>query len=307
VKIYPNFFIVGAARSGTTALHRYLSLHPQICMAAKKETHFFATGHFPPCTGAGDDRLRRTLIQDEEQYEQLFAGANGAKAIGESSVYYLYFRETAERIAQTVPEAKILILLREPVARAYSAYTFMLTDGREMLGFEESLGREQERIQKGWEPIWWYKELGLYSRQVRQYMDVFGTQQVKMLLYEEFFANLGQTLREVFGFLGVNEDVVIDTAVRANASGIPTACRLSNLLESVLFNPAALQGIVSLIPFYLRLAWVNRLLALSLDQVSMPAHLQLQLKTYFAEDVGRLEELLQRDLPCWRFREESAA
>ena len=106
MRTLPNFFIVGAARSGTTSLDRYLSQHPEIYITPRKETHFFAADLFPPCfKGPGDERLNRLLIRDEDQYAQLFAGATGAKAIGESSAFYLCFPGTAERIAQAVPDA----------------------------------------------------------------------------------------------------------------------------------------------------------------------------------------------------------
>lgn len=308
MKTLPNFFIVGAARSGTTSLDRYLSQHPEIYITQKKETHFFAADHFPPCLGPGDDRLSDLLIRDEDQYAQLFSGAAGAKAIGESSAFYLCFPATAERIAQTIPDAKILILLREPVARAYSAFTFTVRDGRETLGFEEGLSQEEERKQKGFEPIWWYKELSLYYKQVKHYLEVFGTQQVKVLLYDELFTNPEQTLRKVFAFLGVKEDVGIDTSVRYNVSGFPKSRKLYSLLDNFIYRPDALQKrIKSLIPLHLRVAWASRIIGMSVDRVSLDSQVQAQLRAYFAEDVRKLEDLLQRDLLCWHYREPSIA
>src|SRR2546422_6589407 len=196
----PNFFIVGAARSGTTSLDNYLSKHPEIYMAPRKEVNFFTAHHFP-WAGPGDERINRVVIQDEDRYTQLFAGVAGEKVIGESSVFYLCYPGTVERIVQAVPDAKIIIVLREPVDRAYSAYMYLVRDGREHFGFAEGLKLEEERRQQGFEPMWWYKELGLYYRQVKRYLDVFGTQQVKVLLYDELFANLRQGLRDVFTFL----------------------------------------------------------------------------------------------------------
>src|SRR5260370_8140763 len=135
----------------------------------------------------------------------------------------------AERIAEAVPDAKIIMILREPADRAYSAYTFLV--GREGLGFEEGLTREEERKQQGFEPMWWYKELGLYYGQVKHYLEVFGTQRVKVLLYDELFANPGQTLRDVFTFLEGKEDVVIDTSVRYNVAEAPNSPTLNPLRD----------------------------------------------------------------------------
>jgi hypothetical protein len=309
VKPLPNFFIVGAARSGTSSLDRYLSQHPELYISPRKETHFFATDHFPPCfEGPGDERLNRRVIRDEDQYAQLFADATGAKAIGESSAFYLCFPGTAERIAQAVPDAKIMMILREPADRAYSAYIFLIRDGRESLGFVEGLRWEEERKQKGFEPMWWYKELSLYYRQVRHYLEVFGTQRVKVLLYEELFANPGQTLRDVFAFLGVKEEVVIDTSVRYNVAGVPKSRRLYTPLNHFIYNPSSMEKhIKSLIPMHLRVAWASKAIGMFTRHVPMDPQVHTQLKAYFAEDVEKLENLLHRDLLCWHFREPSIA
>lgn len=303
----PNFFIIGAARSGTTSLDRYLSQHPEIFITPRKEVHFFAAEHFP-CTGPGDEGLNKAVIHDEDLYARLFAAVAGEKAVGESSVFYLCYPGTAERIAQTVPDAKFIILLREPVDRAYSAYMHLVRDGREHLRFEEGLNWEEERKQKGFEPMWWYKELGLYYRQVKSYLDVFGTQRVKVVLYDEFCLNTVQVVRDVFAFLGVKEDTIIDTSVRYNVAGVPKSRRLYTLLDNFIRKPNALEkSIKSLVPSHLRTVWANKVMDIFLQSVPMDPQIHAQLKAYFAEDVGRLEDLLQRDLLCWHYPESSIA
>jgi len=305
----PNFFIVGAARSGTTSLDRYLSQHPEIYITPKKETHFFADGHFPSCfKGSGDERLNRRLIRDEEQYTQLFAGVTEKKAVGESSVFYLCYPATAKRIAQTLPEAKIIILLREPVARTYSSYTFLFRDGRETLGFEEGLSWEKERKEQGFEPMWWYKELSSYYTQVKQYIDEFGEEQVKILLYEELYANPDRVLRDVFAFLGVKEDVSIDTSIRYNLSGVPKSRKLYNLLDHFIDKPSPFEKrIKSLVPLHLRIAWASKIIGMFTRSVPIDPQMKEQLKTYFAEDVGKLEDLLHRNLSGWHFQKPNLA
>jgi hypothetical protein len=308
VKTLPNFFIVGAARSGTTSLDRYLSQHPEIYVTPKKETHFFAREDLPLCSGPGDDRLSSILIRDEEEYARLFVKVKGEKAIGESSAFYLCFPGAAERIATTIPDAKILIILREPVERAYSSYMFMFRDGRETSGFEEGLSKEEERKQKGYEPIWWYKELSLYYKQVKHYLDVFGIERVKVLLYEEFSANPGLVLRDVFNFLEVSEDVAIDTSVRYNVSGSPKSRRVYNRLHDFIFYPSAFEKrMKSLVPQHLRVSWASKLIGMSVERVPLDPHVHTKLMACFAEDVRLLEDLLQRDLFHWQYRESSVA
>ncbi|HCI81286.1 MAG TPA: sulfotransferase [Ktedonobacter sp.] len=297
----PNFFVVGAARSGTTSLDRYLSQHPDIFITSRKDAHFFAAEHFP-CTGPGDEVMKRKVMLDEAEYTQLFADVTEEKAVGESSAFYLCLPGTAERIAQAVPDAKIIMMLREPAERAYSAYMLLVRDGRETLSFEEGLSREEERKQQGFEPMWWYKDLSLYSSQIQHYLDVFGKEHVKVILYEEFYANPGQALREIFAFLGVREDVVINTSVRYNMAGVPRSRRLHKLLYKLIDNPNSLAKRIK--P---GLAWKVMSKFLLRPASEMSPQTKAQLKAYFAEDVEKLEDLLQQDLHCWQYRERSTA
>jgi len=297
----PNFFVVGAARSSTTSLHRYLSQHPEIFIPPRKEMHFFAAEYFP-CNGPGDEGMNGMVIRDKEQYVQIFAKVAGEKAIGETSAFYLCLPGTAERIAQAAAEAKVIVLLREPADRAYSAYMLLVRDGRESLSFEEGLSQEAERRQKGWEPMWWYKELGLYASQVKRYLEVFGRERVKVLLYEEFYTNPELALRDVFAFLGVREDVVINTSVRYNVAGMPKSRRLHTLLYKLIDNPNSLAKRVK--P---ALAWkaMGRFLLRPVPKMNPQTYVQL--KAYFAEDVAKLQDLLGQDLRCWKYREPSIA
>src|SRR5579884_2276528 len=298
VKTLPNFFIVGAARSGTTSLDRYLSQHPEIFITSRKDAHFFATEHFP-CTGHGDEVMNRKVMREEGEYAQLFAGVAAEKAIGESSAFYLCLPGVAERIAQAVPDARIIMILREPAERAYSAYMLLVRDGRETLSFEEGLSREAERRQQGYEPMWWYKELSLYSSQVQRYLEVFGRERVKVLLYEEFYTHPEQSLREVFAFLGVREDVPINTSVRYNVSGAPKSRKLYTPLNHFISNPSPLEKrIKSLVPLHLRRAWASKVIGMLTRSVPLKPRIHAQLKEQFAEDVTKLEDLLDRDFAC---------
>jgi Sulfotransferase family len=302
----PNFFIVGAARSGTTSLSRYLKQHPEIYIKQQKEVHFFAADYFP-CSGPGDDELNEVVIHDEEQYNQFFAGVTGEKAIGDSSVFYLCLPGTAERIAQAVPDAKIIIILREPVDRAYSAYMHLMRDGREYVGFAEGLSLEEVRREKGFEPLWWYKELGLYYKQVKQYLEIFGVDRVKVLLYDELCDNPEQLLHDTFAFLEVRENVVIDTSLRHNIAGVPKSRQLFSVLDNFIRRPSVLEkGIKSLIPWRLREIVANKAMLMLLRSVPIDSQVQAQLKAYYADDVKKLEDLLCRDLSCWGYGTQSS-
>lgn len=301
----PNFFIVGTARSATTSLDQYFRSHPEIYMQKIKDTHYFAASQFPSSfKGPGDDHLNRRIIRDETQYNQLFTNAAGKKAIGEASAFYLSSPGTAERIAQAVPDAKILIILRDPIERAYSAYMLLRRDNRETLGFAEGLRLEEERKQQGFEPMWQYKELSLYYKQVKYYLDVFGAQHVKVLLYDELFTNSIPALRDIFTFLGVREDIVIDTSIRYNTGGVPISPKLYTWMDNFINAPSPLgKRVKSLVPLQLRTQVGSKIMEKIVKPIPMVSQIDsqtyTQLKEYFAEDVRKLEGLLHRDLSNW--------
>ncbi|MBV8775144.1 MAG: sulfotransferase [Deltaproteobacteria bacterium] len=200
--IWPNFFIVGAQNSGTTSLYAYLKQHPDVFMPALKEPHYFAQ-----ITPSHKQRYLRTIIHDEAAYLGLFRKAQGYKAIGEASPSYLWDTNAALRIRDAVPHAKIIILLRDPVERAYSHYLMDVREGRQDLSFREALQQDWKQSQKGWSVSQLYVELGLYAQQVQRYLDVFGSQQVLILLFDELTnsaLNGKSVLANVLDFLGLS-------------------------------------------------------------------------------------------------------
>jgi hypothetical protein len=299
--VMPNFFIVGAARSGTSSLVRYLGQHPEIYIPPWKEALFFAAESLPRCfAGPGDERLNRLIIRDPEQYARLFAAVREEKAIGESSVFYLCYPDAAERIARTITDPRIIVLLRNPVDRAYSAYMHLVRDGRETLTFAEGLDAEEERRRQNFEPIWWYKALGLYYGQVKHYLDVFGARRVHVVLYDDLCADPQRVLRDIFSFLGVREDIAVDTSIRYNVAGIPKSRWLYTILDNFIVDPSALgQRAKRLMPERLRATLANRLMNMILRRIPMEPQIRAQLRTWFAEDVAMLAELLHRDLSRW--------
>ena len=213
---WPNFFIVGAANSGTSSLYAYLKQHPDVFMPALKEPHYFAQ-----LTPSHDQRYLRTIIRDEPAYLRLFRRAEGYKAIGEASPSYLWEANAPYRISRAVPDAKIIILLRDPVERAYSHYLMDVREGLQDLPFCEALQRDWSERSKGWSVSHLYVELGLYAQQVRRYLDIFGPEQVLILMFEELTnsaLNGKSVLADVLRFLDLDTAPLpaIDTSLAEN-------------------------------------------------------------------------------------------
>jgi len=208
----PNFFIVGASRAGTTSLWNYLQQHPEIFMSGRrikweKEPSFFCD-LTPPWA---------VNYRDFDAYINLFAEAENQKAIGEASVNYLISPESATRIAELYPEAKIIIILRQPVERAFSLYKFMCKLGVEWIApFEKALGVENERYNdnlfKHNNPFYYYGYLyfhsGLYAAQIERYLSPFPREQIHIILFEELKNSPVETTQRVYDFLGVKKDFV---------------------------------------------------------------------------------------------------
>ncbi len=203
----PNFFIIGAAKSGTTSLWQYLKQHPDIFMPEEigwKEPSFY-------CDTYGVDSY--------EEYLSLFKDAGSKKRVGEASTPYLSSPESADKIHHAVPEAKIIVLLRNPVDRAYSLYKWMFQYGYETIpAFEEALEAELSarkdcqdfiagKFYKGSFCYYWdflYFSSGLYYEQVKRYYQLFPKDQLAVIIFEEFANNTLQTVHGLYTFLGVD-------------------------------------------------------------------------------------------------------
>lgn len=298
----PNFFIVGAARCGTTSFAQYLSQHPDIFVASEKETHFFAAQEMPLRFGEpmlpGQKRLEDRIIRDESEYLHLFDGVRGEIAVGEASVYYIHYSSVPERIAREVPDARIIVLLRNPVERAYSAYKLLARDERETLAFEQSLDREDERRSLDYEPIWYYTALGRYAQQIERYFAVFGRDRVHVILTEDLEADPNHVLEETFGFLGVRPQVHVDASWRANMGGISRSGG-AKLIQELAFGSGIGARVKSLIPATARGRWGERILRATTERQTIPPETRARLKHALDEDTSHLKEVLGNPLTQW--------
>lgn len=217
-EIWPNFFLVGAAKAGTTSIYAYLSQHPRVFFPTIKEPHFFTQVRPAP-----ELRFLIEAISKRTAYLRLYAGAAGHEVIGDASPSYLWHPEVPQRIRAKVPRAKIAIILRDPVERAYSHYLMDFREGAQSRPFYEALLEDMKRADKGWGVSYLYYELGLYAAQLRRYLDAFKPEQVKVLMFEDFRRDPRVVLRELTGFLGIDPDPVsaIDTSRKYNSYAAP--------------------------------------------------------------------------------------
>lgn len=299
----PDFLMIGAAKCGTDALYSYLSQHPQVYMSPNKEPMFFVAegqGDIPYC-GPGDREGLEywdSWITTLDRYQALFADASAEQTVGEASTWYIYDERAPLRIRQHVPHARLIAVLRNPVDRAYSAYTMLIRDGRETIrDFRVALAAEDERVRANWEPMWHYQRMGLYFAQLKRYYDLFDPEQIRVVLYDDFNKRPGDVLRELFGFLEVDDQFEPDTSSRANVSMVPKNATYHRLIAGQ--NPLK-SAIKSMLPPGLRWRIKSRLIAPNLTRPTpLTPEMRCQLVNTFRPDILQLQDLIKRDLSTW--------
>ncbi len=205
---WPNLFIVGAVKSGTTSLYAYLGQHPAVFFPEIKEPHFFTRPDPSPA-----QRHLITFVREESRYLQLYRNAAHYPWRGDASPSYLWCPEAPARIAEVAPSARIIAILRDPIERAHAQYLMDYSEGAIRQLFYEALQTDWRRCDKGWGVSQLYVELGLYTEQIRRYRAIFGNDNVLVLLTEDLKKDPRGVLRAITRFLGVDEAPIrtIDT------------------------------------------------------------------------------------------------
>ncbi|HEX3530156.1 MAG TPA: GrpB family protein [Thermoanaerobaculia bacterium] len=279
----PDFFIVGAPRCGTTSMYAYLRQHPQIHVSVHKEPHFFGSD-LTPLPGA---------VRDEALYLSLFAGAGDRPRAGESSVHYLSSRRAPFEIRDYAPAARIIVLLREPLAMAHSLYSlYTRTSNEDLATFEEALAAEPERRAGRRLPAGVYFPEGLqytaealHAEKVERWLEVFGREQVLCLLFDDFVRDTAAVYRKTLEFLGVDASFTAELDPRRAGE---------------LARVQAIRQLRQVPPEVRRRMQFDQMKVHQGPARPAPgAALAAELRERFSGDVARLGELLGRDLSAW--------
>lgn len=288
---WPNLFIVGAPRAGTTSLHEYLDQIPGIFMSPLKEPAFFSLD-------TEYTRYIKYSPTDEKKYLNLFEKVTDEKYVGESSTVYLSNPKTPERIFEKSPHARIIISLRDPVERAFSHYFhhFKIDLKSIQKSFDEQVRIE---LQRGTDFNQYdiRLEAGLYFDAIRRYMKIFGKDKVKILIFEEFIKNVTLTIRDILEFLEMNSAVDNFNNQIYNASFGPRG-RISNIiLRSEIIGKLA----TGLIPKPSR-KFLKEKILLSKRKIKMSQKTRDLLINFYQDDVNKLQHFLGRKLPWPNFK-----
>jgi hypothetical protein len=310
----PNFFIVGAPKAGTTSLYTYLDQHPQVYMSPLKEPSYFAaelraenfSEELRPRVARelraleqylrGDMREKRFggLVSNWEDYLKLYRHVSDERAIGEATASYLWSPTAARNIAARIPHARIIIILRNPVERAYSQYLQMLSVGVTLGSFRELIEASLECRDQRLGIAWPLLEYGCYSGQIERYYLQFERSQIHISYYEELQRSPQKLTADLFKFLGVDAGFVPDVSRRHHEPVVPRLNSLAYLLKRS-----------GLWPYLRRLApaplgpRLRSVLVRSRGSLQMQPADRAFLTDYYRDDIARLASLLDRDLSSW--------
>jgi hypothetical protein len=298
----PDFFIVGAPKCGTTAMDHYLAVHPDVFMA-RKEMHFFGSD-----LRFGPQFYRR----DPTAYLAEFNTANGRRRAGEASVWYLFSERAAAEIKAFNPDARIIIMLRNPVEMLHSLYYQFRFDGNEHLpAFAEAIAAENDRRagrrlgrQHYFAQGLVYRDDARFTRQVERYFRVFGRDRVQVIIYDDFAADTDAVYRRTLEFLDLAPLPIKNGATVINGNKHVK----HPALHAFLNDPSVRRALLAVRPWLPQPVFaalgktearLRKLNTVPAARQPLAPELRRRLDEEFAPEVERLSALLGRDLTGW--------
>ena len=299
----PDFLLVGAPKAGTTALHAALAQHPQVFTSTPKEPKYWLCDDAPPPAwrGPGDAHSQQEWIWRRQEYEQLFASAHPHQVRGESTPFYLWSRGAHRRLADSLPDVRLIAVVRDPIDRAYSNWMHLWSDGLEPeADFVRAFERQDERVAAGWAPFWRYRELGLYGVQLEHLYQHVDRDRVLVLRYRDVIDDPRATIDRACRFLGISEGLV-ESIPRDNSRSFVEPGWRPRVLGPVVRLGARLGAFAP--PQAWRAASVPLVALLSGPGETHRPHLdpmqRRRLLPAFADDIALLSRLTGEDFDDW--------
>ncbi|NNC95217.1 MAG: sulfotransferase [Chitinophagales bacterium] len=300
----PDFLIVGAAKSGTTSLHTYLKEHPSVFMPEDKEPYFFSFWKETPDFQSPDHL--NGVITDIEEYSSLFSECKDEQIIGDASPSYLYtYEESIENIKEIYgdkfKDLKIIIILREPIARAWSQYMHFKKFDNEPLHAKDAFNKEliRKRMDLNWNIFYDYIGFSSYSKGVHSYLNSFP--KVRVYLFDQLKDDSESLLKNILRFLEVSDNITaISIDKKHNISGSPKN-RFGEAIWKLMFQKNPIKSLASkVMPKKIKKQVFSYVSPKILAKETIPDDIKENLKNVFTEDINKLEKEIDQDLSKWK-------
>lgn len=300
----PNLFVIGAMRAGSTTLNNLLAQHPDIYMSPIKEPMFYVAEGLRRAATTDESRKRANQYVQEgkyrttELYESLFAGRENESVVGESS-HYLYHPEVASIIHADNPEAKVIVSLRNPVDRLYSEYYLYRRRGGLKSSFEHFVFGEYLTIrprEANWTKASSRISKGFYAMLLEPWLQIFGEQNIRVVIFEDFISKPDETVMSIYKWLGVDDEFSPEI-LKIQQGGVPKYSSILSLLNK---RGALKTALKFVIPRQFRLKLRSFVYSKSLKQEVMSPLLYDELRTIYMPEILRLEERLGVSLAVWK-------
>ena len=303
--LIPDFLIIGAGKSGTTSLDKYLNQHPEIFIPKVKEPNFYGYENTKVEDFNGDiaEILHfKGSVTNFEDYLNLFKDAKPGQLKGETSNTYMYHPGAPEKIKHYNPDMKLIAILRQPAGRLYSRYLHLARESRTpTASFADCKDKNS---------IWWKRndlvKEGFYYKNLLPYYKLFPKENIRVYLYEELNERPDDVLRDIYKFLGVDEEFKGDVSVRYNQSGIIKNKFLNKIygqkgllstLAKAILPKSGMQKIKSINAVQ---RTINTLRGKNLVKPKMDPEVRRWLsQEVYGEDIKNLQTLIGKDLSHW--------
>ena len=284
----PNFFIVGGSKCGTTNISYYLNLHPKIFFSELNEPYYFCKWDVP------EEYNRNSMITNMKKYLDLFKNVKNEIIVGEASSPYLSCPHAALEIKKAFPNSKILISIRNPIERSHSAYfSYQFMKPNEQ-NFMEMIKTHEKLISEKIFYIDSILESGFYTKNIKRYQEIFGKENVKVIIFEDYIKNTNQHIASIFNFLGINDKIDLNEQSKGSYR-VPKNFFTKSLLNNKNFRKVS----TILIPTIMRQKLGDKYF---LKQVKKPEMLENErnyLRELYNDEVNELEKFLGKKLP-WK-------
>jgi len=280
----PNFFIIGTPKSGTTSLFYHLDAHPEVFTPKIKEPHYFSHPEVK------STYYKTNIISNEQNYLNLYKNVENEKAIGDLSTSYFFNYDSAERIKEFNKDAKVIVVLRNPVERAISHYLMDFSLGYINLPLDEVLKNE-----KDYKSFYnQYVNIGFYEKPLKKFIEVFGRANILIILSDNLFNKTEKTLENVFNFIGVDTNLKLELFKKRNQFKKPKHPFVKKILKSETANK-----IINIFPESIK---ENLKLILFDKNVEKPIFREerKKLKRLYLDSINNTSNLLNLNLDSWK-------